>query len=584
MKKLFEILPHIRSEYGNTHTIMAAKENGCWVKYNIDNYENAVNQLSHGLISLGVQQGDNIATISDNRPEWNMLDMAILQVGAVHVPIFPNLSEDNFLFILNHAEIKILFIEKRECYERVKKILAKVNSLCQIYFIEEDKGFPNIAELQILGGKNADPKELNSRKNHVKEDDTATIMYTSGTTGNPKGVMLTHKNILHNASCVIEVAPLGYKDRVLSFLPLCHSFERTMNISAQIAGVSIYYAESLATIGKNMQEIKPHAIPTVPRLLEKIYDKIIMEGRKFTGIKKYLFYWSLNLGLRYEFYGANGRIYELKLAIARKLVFSKWRQIMGNELKIVLSAGAALQPRLMRLFNAANIPIINGYGLTETSPGVCNTTLEDQKIGTVGKPIRDVNVKIAEDGEVLVKGPNVMKGYYKEPELDAEIIDKDGWLHTGDIGHFEKGGYLKITGRRKEVFKLSNGKFISPDLFENKLKESPFVENVIVIGENRKFASALVIPDYAYIENWSKLHEIPFKNMKDLIENKEINSKILSEIQNINCILGKSERIYKFRFCQTPWTIEKGELTPTLKVKRDNIQKNYKHLIEEIYK
>ncbi|MFA8449692.1 MAG: long-chain fatty acid--CoA ligase [Bacteroidales bacterium] len=582
MKRIFDLLPHIKRNYNEVDTVLAGKEDGKWVKYNIDQYITITNSISFGLLKLGIQKGDKIATISNNRPEWNFLDIAIQQVGAIHVPIYPTISDSDYRYILNHAEVKYGFVAGKELLKRIEHIIPEIKSLQGIYTFKHIDNVPHLNELIELGNKNQQKEKLERAKGSVSEDDISTMIYTSGTTGFPKGVMLSHKNILSNVEGLQPVSPTLAGDKVISYLPLCHIYERTLNLMFQSMGCTVYYAENLARIVDNMQEIKPHAMATVPRLLEKIYDRIIMKGRKLTGIKKVLFFWAVNLGLKYEFYGKNGSFYELQLKLARKLVFNKWKIVMGGEFKVIVSGGAALQPRLMRIFNAAGIPLVSGYGLSEHSPVVSTTTLADgeQRIGSVGLALKNVNIKIGDDGEILVKSSSVMKGYYKSPEQTNEVISKDGWLHTGDIGMLEDDKFLKITGRKKEIFKTSNGKYISPVLLENKLKESPFIDSLVVLGENQKFAAALITPNFDHLKSWCKIKNIPYTNNQEMVLNKSIIMRFKKEVDHYNKTFGATEKINRFKLLNNEWTIKSGELTPNLKLRRDFIMKKYK---EEVF-
>ena len=585
MERLFDLLPHIKENHNEDTAILAGKENGKWVKYNINQYQTITNNISYGLMKLGVVKDDKIATISNNRPEWNFLDMAIQQIGAVHVPIYPTISESDYSYILNHAEVKYVFVAGIELLRKIEHILPNVKSLKGIYTFKHIDHVPHLKELINLGESNEAAKKLEEIKSQITGEDISTMIYTSGTTGAPKGVMLSHKNILSNVEGLNHIPPLVPGDKVISYLPLCHIYERTLNILFQSFGCTVYYAENLARIVDNMQEIQPHAMATVPRLLEKIYDRIIMKGRKLSGFKKNIFFWAVNLGLRYEFYNKNGLLYSLQLKIADRLIFHKWREVLGSNIKVIVSGGAALQPRLMRIFNAAGIPLIGGYGLSETSPVVSTTTFHpgEQRIGTVGPVLPNIKVKIAKDGEILVKGPSVMKGYYKSPKETKQAIDTDGWLHTGDIGILEEGNFLKITGRKKEIFKTSNGKYISPVLLENKLKESPFIDSLVVLGENQKFAAALITPNFEHLKSWCNVKKIPYTSNQEMILNKTVITRFKKEVERYNKTFGATEKINRFELLQDEWTIKSGELTPNLKLRRDFIMKKYKPNVERLF-
>ena len=583
--RIFDLLTRYKKKFKLKEGVVAGKENGEWIKYNIDQYIEIVNDISYGLLKLGVKKGDNIATISNNRPEWNFIDMGILQTGAIHVPIYPTICESDYQYILNHAEVKYVFVAGKELLRKIEHILPDIPTLKGLYTFKEHEGVKHLSELIELGKQNPVAKKLESIKAGIKPNEMATLIYTSGTTGNPKGVMLSHNNIISNFLAVSKIPPVGEEGKSISYLPLCHVYERMLNYLFQYLGISIYYAENLGTIVENIKEIKPEIMSTVPRLLEKVYDKIISKGRKLKGIKKMIFFWSVNLGLRYELDGANGWFYEYKLKIAKKLVFKKWQEALGGNLEVMVSGGAAIQPRLARIFTAAGIPVLEGYGLTETSPviAVSNFWKNGIKFGTVGPILKDVKVKIAGDGEILCKGPNLMLGYYKDSKLTKEAIDKDGWFHTGDIGNIEETGQLRITGRKKEIFKTSLGKYISPQLMENKFKESPFIDVIFVLGENQKYAAALVVPDFEHLRSWCNVKEIKYSSSKEMLANPVIKKRFQREIDICNSAFGKTEQIMSFELLDTPWTVETGELTASLKLRRQFIYKKYKAEIDRLF-
>jgi long-chain acyl-CoA synthetase len=584
IKRLFDLLPNYEASFKPKDDVLAGKVNGEWVKYDIKAYREFADHISYGLIKLGIKKGDKIATISNNRPEWNFIDMGIMQAGAIHVPIYPTISEDDYKYILKHAEVKYVFISGRELLRKIEHILPEIENILDIFTISKIDAHKHLDELIETGKKSKDEKMLESIKASIDENDVASLIYTSGTTGYPKGVMLSHKNILSNVMASAPIFPVDETSTGLSYLPLCHVYERMVNYVLQIKGVSIYYAESMATIVDNIQEVQPHIMTTVPRLLEKVYDKILAKGRKLTGFKKQIFFWAVNLGLRYEYDRPDRVFYNLQLKVANKLVFNKWRDALGGRMKSIVSGGAALQPRLASVYNAANIPTVEGYGMTESSPVIAVNTFEKgkRKIGTVGPPLFNVQVKISERGEILVKGPNVMKGYYKQPELTKEAII-DGWLHTGDVGVIDADGMLKITGRVKEIFKTSMGKYISPVLLENKIKESPFIDQIMVIGENQKFAAALVVPDFEHFRTWCKIKDIPYTTNSDMIQHKEFRNRIKKELDCFNKQFGDTEQIKKFELIDHEWTVESGEITANLKLKRRTIHEKYKNLINSIY-
>lgn len=582
--RLFDLLPRMLEKFPKEDAL-AAKENGKWRKYSSQEYFDTVNNLSYGLIKFGLNAGDKVGIIANNRPEWNFVDYASMQIGAVDVPLYPTISDHDLQYVLNEAEVKIIFVSNEEIYHKVTKAAANVPSIQKVYMFNEVAGLPNWKELVELGKQNKNEAEVNSRKEKIKDTDLATLIYTSGTTGNPKGVMLSHKNLVSNFMSTDVLCPFNETWTALSFLPLNHVYERMLCYLYAYFGMSVYYAESLETIGDNLKEIKPQIFVTVPRLLEKVYDKIVAKGSEQTGIKRKLFFWALDLGLKYELHGANGWWYEFKLKIANKIIFSKWREALGGNIVAVASGGAALQPRLARVFHAAKIPILEGYGLTETSPVIAVNNFQPNciKFGTVGTVIKDVQVKIAEDGEILCKGPNVMLGYYKNEAATKEVLEPDGWFHTGDIGIFEDGKYLKITDRKKEIFKTSGGKYIAPQMIENKLKESRFIEQAMVIGENEKFPSAYIVPAFAFIEEYCKLKNIPFTDRASIIKNSEIIARINEEIEAVNANLAQYERIKCAQLLPQEWTVERGEMTPKLSLKRKIIMAANKDLYAKIY-
>lgn len=582
--RIFDLLDQYKEKYYSKKDALGFKSNNVWNTYSSEDYLNYVNNFSFGLLKLGVKKGDKIATIMLNSPEWNFIDMSLLQIGAIQVPIYPTVSEANYKFIFNDAEIKYVFISNNEIYQRIKPVLKDAPYIKDVYSIEKISGVKNWQEILTLG-KNSISENLETIKSSISPNDIATIIYTSGTTGTPKGVMLSHNNFISNFLAAATIPDFDMTDRTLSFLPLCHVYERMLNYMYQYFGMSIYYAESIDNLGKNIREVKPHAFGAVPRVLEKTYDKIVRKGRGLKGIKKIIFFWALNLGHRYEINKANGWWYEFKLKIANLLVFSKWRLALGNNIKLIVSGGATLQPRLARVFCAAGIKIMEGYGLTETSPVIAVSSFlpDGYKFGTVGKNMPGVKIKIAEDGEILCKGPGVMLGYYNQPEKTAEVIDKDGWFHTGDIGMLEDGKYLKITDRKKEIFKTSGGKYIAPQVVENKYKGSPFIENIIVVGENKNFTAGLILPNFEHLESWCKIKGIEFTTNQAIIKNPKIINRIQREVDTQNTHLDKTEQIKKFVLIADEWSIESGELSPTLKLRRKFVHEKYNDVIDTIY-
>ena len=562
------------------------KQDNQWITYSTDEVRDNINWVSYGLLSMGFKKGDKIATISGNKPEWNFVDMGVAQAGMIHVPVYPTISTEEYNYILEHSEVKSIIIGNKVIFGKVKQIAEKLGILNNVFSFDPVEDVRSFSEIIEAGKKSAGKyrAELDEIKNNIKPEDLVTIIYTSGTTGNSKGVMLSHKNLVSNALTTSKAHHLCYGNRAISFLPLCHVYERMVNYHFQYKGISIYYVENMGTVSEVVKEIKPHIFNTVPRLLEKIYDNIIAKGRNLPWIKKQIFFWAVDLGLKFRLHG-NSSFYKFRLRIARKLIFSKWQEALGGELQVMVSGGAALQSRLEKIFWAAGLPVIQGYGLTETSPVIAVNPFRIDEIGfgTVGPVIENVEVKIAEDGEILSRGVNLMMGYYKAPELTAEVIDKDGWFHTGDIGIFEDGKFLKITDRKKEMFKLSAGKYIAPQVIENKLKESSFIEQALVIGENQKFASALLSPNFGYLHDWCSVHKIQFRDNSDLIELPEVIERFSREVKEINKMLGEHEQIKKFRLVTEEWTPQTGELSPTLKLKRNHLTEHYKEIISEIY-
>jgi long-chain acyl-CoA synthetase len=583
--RIFDILPYHASKFKPKDDVIASKENGEWVKYNIQQYREMVDNISYGFLALGIQPGDRIAQISPNRSEWNFVDMAVLQVGAIHVPIYPTISESDYCYILNHAEVKYLFVSGMELLRKIQHVLPDIPHIQGIFTYKEHLELKNLTELIELGVQNKNPELLERCKTAIKPDDVATIIYTSGTTGNPKGVMLTHNNIISNFKAASYIPPFGEEAKAVSYLPLCHIYERLLNYLYQYLGFSIYYAENLGTITDNMKEVQPEILSTVPRLLEKIYDKLFATGHKLKGAKRWIFFWALHLALRYELKGANGWFYELKRKIYDKLVYVKWREALGGRIQLVISGGAALQPRLSRMFTCAGITILEGYGLTETSPVIAVSDLTEHgiKFGTVGPVLQGVQVKIAKDDEILCKGPNVMKGYYKEPDLTAESIDKDGWFHTGDLGHIEPEGQLKITGRKKELFKTSFGKYISPQPIEDKFKESLFIDEMIVLGEHQKFAGALIVPDFTFLKAYCDVKGIPYTTNAEMVRLPRIRKRFQVEVDKYNASFGATEKIKSWDLLNTEWTPESGEMTPTLKLRRKYIIRKYEPEIARLF-
>lgn len=584
--RLFEF-PYYQLTKNNLPDCLVTKYGEEWVKTSTQEFVDKANAVSRGLLRMGVNKNDKIALIStNNRTEWSIMDIGILQTGAQTIPIYPTISAEDYEYILNHSESVYCYVSDREVYDKVMSIKKNVPTLKEVFTFDTISNAKNWKEILALGEDNSNQEEVEARKNAVKTEDLATIIYTSGTTGKPKGVMLSHKNIVSN---VIDSAPrIPVKEgdaRAMSFLPVCHIFERMILYIYQYHSVSIYFAESIEKISDNLKEVHPNVMSVVPRLLEKVYDKIYAKGAELTGIKKALFFWAIELGLNYEPYGANGWWYETKLKLARKLIFSKWKEALGGNLDVMVSGSAALQPRLTRVFAAAGIPVMEGYGLTETSPVI---SVNDQRnglfrIGTVGKVIPNVEVKIAEDGEILCKGPNVMMGYYKDPEKTAEVMSGD-YFHTGDIGEIDKDGFIKITDRKKEMFKTSGGKYIAPQLLENAMKQSLFIEQIMVIGDGEKMPAAFIQPSFDFVREWAKRKNIAIGNsLVDLCNNEKVIARIQEEIDHYNERFGQWEKIKRFELTPEIWSVEAGHLTPTMKLKRRVVKERYKDLYDKIY-
>ena len=583
--RIFDI-PYYQLEKYNLKKALITKRDNQWDSISSQEYLDQANAISRGLLRLGVRPNDKIALISStNRTEWSVMDIGILQLGAQNVPIYPTISKEDYDYVLNHSEAIYCFVSDQSIIEKLNQIKGNTK-LKGVYTFDDIVGEKSWKEVLELGKDDSNQDVVEDRKMNVKPNDLATLIYTSGTTGRPKGVMLSHDNLVSNVLSSKKNVPLNLgKDRALSFLPICHVFERMILYLYQYCGVSVYFAESIEKLSENAQDIKPNVMTAVPRLYEKIYDKIYAKGQDLTGLKKNLFFWAVNLGLKYEPYGANGWWYEKQLALARKLIFTKWQAALGSELKLMVSGSAALQPRLTRVFAAANMPIMEGYGLTETSPV---TSVNDQnnrgfKVGTVGRVIDGVEVKIADDGEILVKGRNVMKGYFKDPEKTAEVMTGD-YFHTGDKGEIDRDGFLKITGRKKEMFKTSGGKYVIPNLLENEFKQSLFIEQIMVVGEGEKMPAALIQPNFEYIKNWIEDEKIEIGTSNQDIANSEIViKKIQEEILTCNSKFGKWEQIKRFELTPKIWSIDGGELTPTMKMKRKVIKEIYKDLYDKIY-
>jgi len=583
--RVFDLLPKYEEKFLPKDDVLAGKEKGEWKKYSIKEFREIADSLSCAFLKLGVEKGDNIATVTNNRPEWNFIDISVMQVGAVHVPIYPTISLEDYQHILRHAQIKYLFLSGMAMYKKIEPVIKDMDHLKGIYIFNDEVGLPRWTELLEFGRANTDKEKLDKVKASVKSEDPATLIYTSGTTGVQKGVLLSHRGLITNFLGVSGTPDFGDGSCALSLLPLSHVYERALNYMYLNLGIAIYYAESIPKFQANCQEIRPYMMCCVPRVLEKVYNGILSQGRKLKGIKKFIFFWSLGVAEKYELYGANGWLYQLKWKIAYKLVLSKFREALGGRFRIVVSGGSSLNPKLCRIFDAALIPVYEGYGLTETSPviTVSSPPPKGLKIGTVGLPLPGVEVKIAEDGEILSRGPNIMIGYYRDPELTKSVIDNDGWFHTGDCGMFDKDGHLIITGRKKENFKTSGGKWISPQPIENKLTASAYIDCAVVLGENQKLPGALVVPDFEQLKLWAKDKGIEYTSDKEMVETKEVKELIKKEIDRVNKTLGHTEQVGPYSLIADEWSVNGGELSATLKVKRKVVAERYADKINKMF-
>lgn len=585
--RLFDILTQYEEKYPDQKIALAGKRDNQWVTYSPQEYREITDNISYAFMKLGIGVGDKVAIISTNRPEWNMIDMAIMQIGAISVPVYPTISEHDYRYILNHSETKLAIVEGSEVMHKIDAILPETPNLKLVYtFVNRDR-FPYLEQLIALGMQNPNPEELKRRRDTVRTDDCSTIMYTSGTTGCPKGVMLSHDNIVSQL-INLRSTPAKWSKRAFSFLPLCHAYERMLVFLYQHLGMSVYYAQNLGTIAENIKEIHPTMMSTVPRMLEKIYDKIWNSSKNMKPMKKKLFRWAINLAQQYKIQDCERTLgYNIKHKIADKLIYSKIRKSIGGNFDIVVSGAASIQPRLASFFSAIGMPVFEGYGATETSPviAVSCRAKYGREVGTVGFPLPGVQIKIDEEsGEILCKGHNVMMGYYKDEELTKTVINKDGWFHTGDIGAFTEKGQLMITGRLKNIFKTSFGKYVNPQVIEEKFCESPFIENIVVVGENEKFAAALIAPDFNFLKSWCIRHNIEYSNPMKVVKDSAIVKRFAREISKYNSFFGDTEQVKKFELIPDEWSQKNEILTPTLKVKRHLVQKRYHNVIEKIYK
>ena len=584
--RIFDILTVYSEKWPEQQVALARKENGAWRKYSPTEYRELTRKVSYALIELGIEPKDKVALISGNRPEWNILDMAIMQVGAITVPIYPTISKEDYRYILDNCDAKMVVLEGVAVMNKVEEVRNEIPKLKYLYTFQDREKYPYFAQLIAMGEQHPHEEELAKRMNAVRPEHCATILYTSGTTGTPKGVMLSHSNIMHQLYNLKDT-PAPWSKVAFSFLPICHAYERMLVYLYQFLGMSVYYAESLATIGSDMKEVHPTMMSAVPRLLEKMYEKIVQSGEKQKGIKKNIFKWSLKLAERYKI-DPDKRTwwYNTKLKLADKLVYSKIRANLGAEnFDIVVSGAASIQPKIAAFFSAIKMPVYEGYGMTETSPviAVSNNNPYGREVGTVGPALPGVEIKVTPNGEICCRGHNVMMGYYKNEELTKEIIDSDGWLHTGDIGYINEFGQVYITGRLKSLFKTSMGKYVNPQIIEEKFTESEFFENVVVFGEGQKYAAAIIVPDFNFLKDWCKRHQLTFTSPAEAINLKAIKERIAQEVKKYNGLFGETEQIKRYTLIADEWSTANNILTPTLKVKRKVVSAKYQAVIQSMY-
>lgn len=585
--RLFDILDRYLESYPEQQVALSGKVNGEWVNYSPREYYDRVNEVSCGLLADGVLPGDKVALISGNKPEWNIVDMAVMQLGCTIVPVYPTISDSDYEYILNHCEAKVAIIEGAKIAEKLKNVSANLHFLKKTYTFSHVDGFADFSDLLASGKANLDINRLKELKNAVRPEDCSTLIYTSGTTGTPKGVMLSHNNIVHQIKGII-MTPSPWSKRAFSFLPLCHAYERLLVFMYQYLGMSVYYAQNLGTIGDNMKEVHPTMMTAVPRVLEKMFDKVHNSGKKLSGMQKKIFYWAINLAQEYKIQDfERSAWYNFKLKIADKLIYKKIRASIGAEnFDIIVSGAASIQPRIASFFSAIKMPVFEGYGLTETSPviSVSCRKKHGREVGTVGFPLPGIEVKVDEaTNEVMCRGANVMMGYYKNEELTNEVIDKDGWFHTGDCGYLTEHNQLVLTGRLKNIFKTSFGKYVNPQVIENKFEESPFIENIVVFGENQKFPAALVYPDFSFMKLWCSRHDVDYTQPEEMVKNPTIIARFNRELVKYNAFFGETERVKKIKLISDEWSQATGILTPTLKVKRGVVKERYQKEIEELF-
>lgn len=584
--RTFDLLTRLKEQYSFKQDILSIRTPKGWVKYSVDDYYRISHNLAYGLLAAGFQEGDRVVIITQNRPEWNFLDMALSLAHMISIPVYPTLSEEDYRHILNHSGARAVFVGNEKILGVVAPIVEEMPLRPELFTVNEIEGQKNWNELLKLGEEKADEwaPVIEENKKKIGEDEVCTIIYTSGTTGMPKGVMLKHIGLTFNAIGHANMQIRDHRHRMLSFLPLCHIYERSMNYEYQYLGVSIYYAESLRSIARDLNEAHADGFCAVPRVMEMMFDKLQAKGNELKGVSRMIYRWAFNKALKFD-YKHKDALYKLPYAIADKLVYSKWREALGGHEMLIVSGGSSIQEKIIRLYTAAKMYIFEGYGMTETSPVIAVNNPKEMLIviGTVGKIMPGIEMKLADDGEILTKGVCLMAGYYKDPEATAQVIDEEGWFHTGDIGEFNKDGYLRITDRKKEIFKLSAGKYIAPQMLENRFKESPFIENIMVIGENEKFASALVSPDFNRLQEWAKKNKIPFTTHADLVNNAQVKKMVMQEVDAINDKLAQHEQLKRIHLVPDEWSAASGELSQTMKLKRRVIMKKYEKEIKEIY-
>ena len=584
--RVFDLLDLYREEYQGKPDAFLTRPGNHWKSFSAADYVSLSDTLSRGLLSMGVNSSTRIATVMVNCPEWNFFDMAIQQAGAVQVPIYPSVSEDTYRYILEEAQVRYLILYDAAICRRIRHIAEELPCVEGIFSIHRIKGVRHWSEILEAGRKNTDPGPLESARALVDPDTVMSIIYTSGTTGRPKGVMLTHRNFVSNFTECARIPGFSSKEKALSFLPLCHVYERMLNYVYQSLGMTICYVQSLDQVQGTLREIKPETFAAVPRVLEKIYDRIVAQGNALKGIRRVIFFWALRQAHKYELGQEQGFWYRIKWLAARILVYSRLKKALGGHVKIIVCGGASLHPRLARFFWASGLKVLEGYGLTETAPviAVQNLSPGGMKFGTVGPVLPGVEVRIASDGEILCRGPNVMKGYFNRPDRTSEVFDTEGWFHTGDIGQMIDGKYLKITDRKKEIFKTSTGRTIAPQPIEQRFSESPFIDQIMVLGDDRKYVAALIVPNFEYLRAWCSSKKIPYSTNQEAVSDARIVKRIQQEVRFYNRDLGRTEKIKKFRLIPAEWSVSTGELSPTLKLRRKFIQEKYYHVIEETYR